>query len=304
MANEAAHLDFITLKLFIAAVEEGSIARAAWRENITTSAVSKRISELEAYFNTPLLTRNRHGVTATSAGEALLVQARSVLGTLSQISGEMREFSEGVRGQVRISANESATIGYLPKDIASFLEIHPSVVLDVEIELSGGVVRTVIENGADIGVFAGVAPTEALEVYHYRNDQLVAVIPKGHEMEGNGRVDFADLLDMPVIGSETMGTIEIAMLLAAGRAGRRLQTRIRVGSFDAACRFVEAGLGVSIVTRAVAEPLAGMLDITFLPLNDDWANRQMQICVRNRKLLPAAAALFVDHLIANADTRN
>ena len=57
------------------------------------------------------------------------------------------------------------------------------------------------------------------------------------------------------------------------------------------------------MTRAMAEPLARMLDIAFLPLNDDWANRQMQICVRIRASLPAATALFVDHLIANAETR-
>lgn len=301
MANEAAHLDFITLKLFVAAVEEGSIARAAMRENITTSAVSKRITELEAYFNTALLIRNRQGVKPTSAGVALLKQARSILGTLSQISGEMREFSDGVRGQVRITANESSTIGYLPEDISKFLSIHPSVGIDVEMELSGAVVRTVIENGADIGVFTGEASTETLDVFHYRNDQLVAVVPSDYRYAKSDGATFSEFLDTPIIGSESMGAIESAILLAASREGKRLRTRIRVGSFDAACRFVEAGLGVAVVTRAVAEPLTKMLDIKFITLTDQWANRTLKICVRNRASLPAATALFLEHLLAHAD---
>src|SRR5215207_9088632 len=67
--------DLLTLKLFIAVVEEQSIARAAERENIVPSAVSKRISDLEADLKVSLIQRHNRGIATTPAGNALLLEA-------------------------------------------------------------------------------------------------------------------------------------------------------------------------------------------------------------------------------------
>ena len=58
----AQHFDPVTLRVFIAVCEEGNIARAAEREALVASAVSKRIAAIEAEIGTPLLTRGRRGV--------------------------------------------------------------------------------------------------------------------------------------------------------------------------------------------------------------------------------------------------
>src|SRR5215213_11729610 len=81
--------DLLTLKLFIAVVEEQSIARAAERENIVPSAVSKRISDLEADLKVSLIQRHNRGIATTPAGNALLRHARSVLRDLGQLEGEL-----------------------------------------------------------------------------------------------------------------------------------------------------------------------------------------------------------------------
>ena len=72
-------LDPVSLKHFVAVCEEGNIARAAARESLVASALSKRVSALEAEVGVPLLTRRRRGVEPTAAGQALLVRAREVL---------------------------------------------------------------------------------------------------------------------------------------------------------------------------------------------------------------------------------
>ena len=298
MSNQAAHLDLLTMKLFVAVVDEGSIARAAWRENIAASAVSKRISEMEAHFGTQLLIRRRQGVEPTPAGGALLPHCRDVLSRLVQVEREMCDFGRGVRGQIRISANESATVGYLPADIAAFLAEYPAVQVNFQVDTSPVVVRKVIENGADIGVFAGNSETGDLAVRHYRDDNLVAVLPCGHALAEREWLLFHEMLDGNFVGSEANGAIETLLQRAASVAGRRLATRIRVGSFDAACRFVEAGLGAAIVPEAVARPLAQALDITFVALKDDWARRELKVCMRERTALPPATVLFVDALTA------
>lgn len=301
MLKEAAHLDLVTMKLFVAVVDEGSILRAARRVNIATSAVSKRISEMEAHFGMPLLNRHRRGVEPTSAGNALLPHFRAMLSRLVQIEHEMRDFGAGIRGQLRVSANETATIAYLPDDISAFLAVHPAVQVDFQVDTSLEVVRKVIDFSADIGIFTGSADTGELTVRPYRKDRLVAVVPRQHGLARRHAVAFSDLLEENFIGSEGNGAIEVLLQRAASAAGRRLAMRIRVGSFDAACRLVEKGLGVSVVTEAVARTLSRALDIVSIELDEEWASRELKICVRDIASLPRPAALFLDMLTARTE---
>ena len=83
--NFARRIDLTSLQLFVAVCELGSIGKAAEREFIAASAVSKRLSDLEATLDTPLLYRHARGVDLTPAGESLLHHARSVLFSLEKI---------------------------------------------------------------------------------------------------------------------------------------------------------------------------------------------------------------------------
>lgn len=73
----ARRIDLTSLQLFVAVCELGSIGRAAEREFIAASAVSKRLSDLETAVDTALLYRHSRGVTLTPAGESLLHHART-----------------------------------------------------------------------------------------------------------------------------------------------------------------------------------------------------------------------------------
>src|SRR5215208_78715 len=83
--NFARRIDLTSLQLFVAVCELGSIGKAAEREFIAASAVSKRLSDLEATLDTPLLYRHTRGVDLTPAGESLLHHARSVLFSLEKM---------------------------------------------------------------------------------------------------------------------------------------------------------------------------------------------------------------------------
>ena len=91
-------LDPVTLKHFVAVCEEGSIARAAAREALVASALSKRLAALEAEVGTALLLRRRRGIEVTPAGQALLARARELLAGLERARMELGAFSRGVQG--------------------------------------------------------------------------------------------------------------------------------------------------------------------------------------------------------------
>lgn len=229
--------------------------------------------------------RRRQGVEPTAAGRAALGHCRALLGRIDQLCADAIGFGEGLRGLIRIAANESAAIGYLPGDISAFLEDCPEVKIDLQVETSPMVVRKVQENACDIGIFTGDDSTGDLTVLPYRQDRLVAIVSSGHPIAAAGAagavLSFARVLNHPLVGSEAAGAIEATTLRAAAELGRKPDTRIRVSSYDAAARLVEAGAGVSIMTEAVARPLARALDIVVVGLAEPtWANRELRICLR------------------------
>ena len=136
-----AKIDLLTLQLFVAIVEEQSIAKAAERKNIAASAVSRRISDIEELFQVELLHRHSKGIEPTPAGYALLEHARVILGNLAQLETELSGYRQGKRGHIRICANKSAILESLAGELSSFLEQHPLVRIDLEENISPAIVQ-------------------------------------------------------------------------------------------------------------------------------------------------------------------
>ena len=113
--------DLLSLKLFVAVCESKSISRAAAREHIAASAVSKRISDLEELVKAPLFHRTTKGLEPTASAQALLRHARVVMRDLQQMEYELAEHATGLCGRVRIHASVSTILQHLPRDLANFL---------------------------------------------------------------------------------------------------------------------------------------------------------------------------------------
>ncbi|MCU0921351.1 MAG: LysR family transcriptional regulator [Burkholderiaceae bacterium] len=145
-------LDPVSLQHFVAVCEEGSIARAAEREALVASALSKRIAALEAEVGVPLLLRRARGVAPTLAGEALLARAREVLSALERARGELGAFGRGVQGSVRVPASSSVLAEKLPEDNGAFLAGHPGLSISLDERTSRDTVRSLREGAADLGV--------------------------------------------------------------------------------------------------------------------------------------------------------
>src|SRR5450830_933729 len=109
------HFDLVDLKLFVHIGEEHSLTRGSDRSNISLSAASMRIKNLESAFGTQLLHRNKKsGTTLTPAGEALLQHARDVFSQIQRMRGELQEFAHGMHGHIRLFANITAVTEFLP----------------------------------------------------------------------------------------------------------------------------------------------------------------------------------------------
>jgi len=290
------HFDPVTLRLFVAACEERSIARAAQRESLVASAVSKRIAALEQSLGATLLVRRRRGVEPTAAGETLLRQARQLLGTMERLHGELGEFSAGVRGSVRVMASVSALAERLPEDIAAFLARYQAVRVSLDQGLSHDIVRAVREGAADLAVLWDNTDTRALHTAPYGTDHLCVVLPPRHALARRARLRFADTLAHPSIGVAAGGTMEILLRREAALLGHTLTRRVQVDGLDASCRIVAAGLGLAILPAEAVGAQAAAAGLKMVPLSDAWAERRFVIASRGDALLTASARLLLGHL--------
>ena len=292
-------VDPISLKLFLAVTELGTIAAAAEREHIAPSAVSKRISDLEDLLSATLLARTNKGIEATPAGVALRDLSRRIINDLDNVLVYMRDYASGTRGLVRIFANVSCIAQFLPGDLRDFVEKYPQIELQLEERISTATLRGVSENAADIGFYADLGvDTTGLVTLPYREDELMVIVPLGHPLSRRKSVAIPELLEHHLIGLETGSFINLQLLKAAGELGLRVKFRMQVNSYDAVCLMVEAGMGLGILPRLLAQRYSKVLGVKPILLREAWANRKLNICIRSYESLSVAAKLLVEHLQA------
>ncbi|MDQ0140728.1 LysR family transcriptional regulator [Cupriavidus necator] len=295
--------DLVDLKLFTHIAEAQSLTGGAQRSHLSLAAASTRIKNLEEHVGVKLLSRSSQGVKVTGAGETLLAHARRVLRQLEQLSGDLQEYAAGVKGHVRVFANTTAMSEFLPAVLRSYLVSHPDVTIDMHERLSPDIVRAVQEGIVDIGIIAGNVRTEGLEVMPYRRDRLVLATALSHPLAERGRVDFIDTLDYDFIGLPEDSAIHNFLKRAAADLQRSLRWRVQVSNFETACRMIEANVGVGVLPETTARRHARAMALRIVQLDDDWAERQLQICVADLDALPLFARKLVDLLVEDGQGR-
>ena len=296
----ALHFDLVDLRLMVRVAEANSLTRGAEASHISLPAASTRIKNLEENLGLKLLYRTSQGVTLTPPGQAFVQHARTVLAQLEHLSGDLQEYAKGIKGHLRVYANTTALGEFLPPVLKGYLLAHPDVNVDLRERLSHDIVRAVSEGQTDIGIVAGLVRTENLETLPYRRDRLVLVVPGGHALAGRKEVAFAETLDCDHVGLQESSAIHAFLRQVCDQLHRPLRLRIQVGNFEAACRMVEAGVGVAILPESAARRHAQAMAIAIVPLSDPWAVREMKICVRSLDALPAFARDLVDMLVDDA----
>jgi DNA-binding transcriptional LysR family regulator len=201
-------------------------------------------------------------------------------------------------GQVRLLANTNALTEFLPEALSSFLASHPSVSVDLEERLSDEIVGLVAEGAADIGIVAGTVDVGALATYPFRTDRFVVVTAANHPLAGVREIRFSEVLGYDLVGLDRTSSLQRFLAGKAAREGKPLRLRVQLRSFDAVCRLVETGVGVGVVPQTTARRAARTMDLSIVDLSDDWAVRELKICVRAMGELRPYARQLVEALRA------
>lgn len=290
--------DLVDLKLFCEVVDAGSITGGAERSALALAAASTRIRNMEQALGAPLLSRSRQGVAATPAGLTLLKHARTILAQSALLREDLGSYAGGFSGEVRLLANTNALTEFLPEALSRFLADHPQISVNLEERLSDEIVGLIAEGVGDVGIVAGTVDVGRLETFPFRTDRFVVVTGAGHPLAGRASVTFADVLDCDIVGLDRASSLQRFLAGKAAREGRPLRLRVQLRSFDAVCRLVECGVGVGIVPQTTAARAAKTMALGVVDLSDDWALRELTICVRGMDELRPYARELVTSLRA------
>ncbi|AGW94080.1 LysR family transcriptional regulator [Cupriavidus sp. DF5525] len=293
-----AHFDLQSLRIFLLVAQTGGLTQAANKSHMTLSALSKRIADLERTVDCALFLRVRRGLELTPAGHELVHHARSVLDQVNRMAGDMSDFAIGVRGHVKVWANTSAVIQFLPGDIAAFLAAQPMIRISLEERLSQDVVAALVSGETDLGVFADNVPAYDIEKFAYRHDRLVVLVPRGHPLATRSEVSFEETLEHDYVGLNQGSSLLQRLTDAASALDKVVKLRIQVSSFDAICRMIEAGLGIGVLPDGAVRPELLGTGLQAIYLSDAWASRTLWLGVKTEAGMLPEAKKLLDHLRA------
>lgn len=296
--------DIVTIRLFLAVARAGSIGEAARREHIAASAVSRRISDLEAALEVRLLRRLPRGVALTPEGEALVRHGERVLGGIRDLSQELRGFAEGERGEIWLAAVTSALNGRLPRLLADFRAANPGVTLHLQELYSREAIEAVQEGRVDLAIIADNLHTEGLTHIPFCEDPIWVVTPRGHPLTAglapDAPVAFAEACRYDVISVHQGGAIDDLIGAACAAHGIKLDPTILVTRFGSLRRLVEDGLGIGFLRKSSVVPYLASSTLVGAPLADPWSQRRLDIVHPAGTRLPPAAARLLEDLRRNA----
>jgi DNA-binding transcriptional LysR family regulator len=236
-------------------------------------------------------------VQATPAGEALYHHAKRLIEQLQQISDELSEYSEGLRGHTRIYVNFTAMVQYLPGALHSFLRANPELRIDMVEKTSDEVVQAIASGVADLGLCSATEDSLGdLQWRPYSIDKLVLIVPPFHRLATRASVKFEEALDEDIVSMPYGTSIPKLCRVAAERFGRRLRVRIEVTSFEGVRNMVGAGLGIGVLPEGSVVPYAHSAPFCIVELDEPWSLRPLLIIARNFDTLPLPVRMLVDHL--------
>lgn len=276
-------------------MEAGSLSKTAQQQHIAISAISKRLTALEAQLGCRLFRRHADGLEPTPAAAVLLRHAQTVLRNVVQLRIEMAELSEAVHGSVTIAASTAIAANYLPEELRSFSVIHPGVAIVVRDALSREAVQLASQGSVDFAIFADPYSPGTLDTTPYKTERLVAMLPAGHPLAAHRTLTLQEMLPFDFVGGRAGSSLNTLIEQAAAAAKLPLRWRVQVAGVDTIARMVEAGHGVAILPAALARPrrAGGMVARV---LREPWSSRQLSLCHHPEASMTKPAQLLLKHL--------
>jgi len=239
------------LQVFFTVAKLLSFTKAAEILHMTQPAVTFQVRQLEEHFNTRLFDRTHNKISLTDAGHSVFAFSGKIFEIYSEMDNAVREMTGEISGVLTIGASTTIAEYMLPTLLGQFKGEYPDVKIHLKVSNTEGIVSMVENNTIDLGVVEAPVSNKNLVVEECRTDELVAIVPHGHALDGVESVKMSALIDLPFIcREEGSGTRDVISkyLVTCGLDKQSLKVSMELGSPEAIKGAVEAGMGISIIS--------------------------------------------------------
>lgn len=274
-----------------AVARHGSIRKAAAALHIVSSALNRRILDLEEELGATLFERLPRGVRPTEAGELYLAYVRGSIRELEQVGAQIEGLRRLLRGRVRLAVAESVTGHMLPTVIARFQAQHPNVVFHVWIDGPKGLTDALATDTADLILTHDPLERPQVSVLASVHQPLCALVAPGHPLAGRASLALRDCVSYPIAMPDTTLAARALLDRALMRASFKLEPALVSNSVELTKTFARSTQAVCFQFRIAgrADP-TGMIAI---PLTDPgFSQATLALATRRHRVLPVASAAF------------
>lgn len=286
-------MDYDQLSSFLEVAKLQSFSRAAEKIYRTQPAISAQVRLLEQECGERLFDRSGKKVQLTPAGEILQGYAQKIIDLHKEALQAVAELNQTARGKLVIGANEATCLYVLPKTFARFRGLYPLVQISIYRNFSHKILQKVQEGVVEIGIVTLPFAANNLEVIPISREEIQVVVPAGHALAKNRSVTVEEVANFPLILPKTGHTrVVLDRLLRDFRD--HVQISMELASVETIKKFVGAGLGISLISRAYVqtEVSAGLLKL--IPLEGQKLHRELGLVYRRDRYLSLPAKVFIE----------
>ncbi len=249
-------MDTRQLAAFCAVVERRSFSQAADRLGVTQPAVSLQVRTLEKRLGTQLLDRSGRRVEPTEAGWRLYRGAQRMLALESQLVADVAATGEGdLAGDLLLGASTGPAAVAVPVALAEFQRQNPNVRVFLTVSDTHSIVERVAARELEFGIVGAARRHRGVRFEPFFADQVILVCPADHPF-ANRTVTLEELRgERLILMQEGAGVRQIVedALRRQGVRLRDLDVRLELGLQESVRRAVEAGYGVTFISRTAVE---------------------------------------------------
>jgi DNA-binding transcriptional LysR family regulator len=248
-----------------------SFTKAAESLHMTQPAVTFQVRQLEEYFNTRLFDRTHNRISLTEAGNRVYGYADRIFALYAEMENSVRDLTGEVSGVLLLGASTTIAEYMLPALLGDFKAKYPEVSIRLQVANTDGIVSMVENNVIDLGVVEAPVTNKNLVVETCRMDRMVLIVPPNHELAAKKSVPITELTNYPYIcREEGSGTREVMLesMNTAGANPADLNIVMELGSPEAVKGAVEAGMGISILSRATIDKEIKLGSLVAIELED------------------------------------
>ncbi|WP_260426708.1 LysR family transcriptional regulator [Burkholderia sp. Bp9142] len=291
------------LKVFIAVARQRSFTRAAREFDLTQSAASRRVRELEEAIALRLFDRTTRQVELTTAGSRLERRIGCLIEEFEMTLRDVQAAREEPTGFVVFACDSMLSSGRLPEWLTRCAAAFPGLIVTAKEQLQHAVPASVEQDAVDFGVLcdANFAGTDAFHAQALASTPLCAVLPHAHPLTSGAALCWDALRDTPLVTlNAEAGTRNVTeRTLNTYRVGT--QRTNECAHVATALRMIELGLGIGVLpidTRASTLPSS----LVARPLVPEVSVTTMLVRRRHRSLRPNADAVWT--LLADGNSRD